>query len=184
MATLREQRKKKPFKPQRELKNPRTMSRLRTYKKRRDRYNASAALVLAMFILRYLPEIRAMRAEQLRVAARQGNKLRQRRHRKRIRIEARIARLQERRTVLRSEIATLEERVQLKEMHLRRHGTKHAGFVRGWAATEDLSPEEEKTWAKRYVIGFHEARADRKRVDSMMAAQQAKPLAQPQVITL
>jgi len=58
-------------------------------------------------------------------------------------------------------------------MHLRRHGTKHAGFLRGWTATEDMSPEEVKTWAKRYVTGFNEARSERTRIEGKMQKQNA-----------
>jgi hypothetical protein len=184
MPALPLRRKAKPFKSQSTLKNPRTHSKLRTYAKRRLQYGIATVIVLCIFLSRYLPELRAWRKDQQRDAARPGNKLRKRRQRARQKLLAKQARLAERLAQCASKIAQAEERMRIKELNLRRHGTKHAGFLRGWTATEDLSPEEAKTWAKRYVLGFNEARAERQRVTVLMAAQQSKTVVQPTTIKL
>jgi hypothetical protein len=175
----------KPFKPQRDLKHPRTHSTLRTYAKRRAAYNAVTVVVLCIFISRFLPELRAWQAEQRRIAARSGNKKRQRRHRRLVKLNARIARIQTRRTKLGTEIAALEERVRVGELNLRKHATVQDGFKQGWTAEVPMAESELKaqSYSRRFIDAYLGAVAERKRVEDAMEAQR-KPVSQPTVIRL
>ena len=175
-----------PYKPQRELKHKRTHAVLRVYARKRAAFAAMKLLVLCIFIAHYLPDIRAWRKEQRRIAARHGNKRRQRKHRKLQRLLARIAKLETKRTQLRAEIAQYEERIRLKEWHARKHATEAAGFRDGWTAATPTSEAELKalSYARRYISGYMRAVAEKTRVTALMAAQQAKVIAQPKPIAL
>jgi hypothetical protein len=185
MPAIPARRSNKPFKPQSELKRKRTHARLRVYAKRRNQYNASAALVLCMFIVHFLPQIREWRKQQQRIAARPGNKLRQRRHRKLQRILLRIAKLEMKRTELRAEIVTVEERVRVEAWQARKHATAQNGFAMGWSATSPVTEAELKaqSYAKRFITAYLGAVAERKRVEAVMA-KQSTPTVQPATITL
>jgi hypothetical protein len=132
------------------------------------------ALVLAMFIFKFMSAIRAEREERWRVAGLPNRKMYMRRYRRRLKIEARIARLEVRRTALAEQIAQCVERVRLKEMHMRRRATTQAGFSAGWlAASTDSAPTKEDNWSTRYRVAWGQAHSERQRVDARMEAQQA-----------
>jgi hypothetical protein len=182
------QRKKKPFKLQRDLKYTRTMSRLRTYAKRRWAHGITTVIVLCTFLSRYMAELREWRAEQRRIAARPANKLRQRRHRKLKKIQARIARLQERRTQLTQEIAQLQECIRVKEWHLRTKATAQKGHVDGWQSAGKTPMTEAElealSYSRRYIDAYLMAVAERRRIESAMQAQRDKSIVPAKLITL
>ena len=185
MPALPVRRSNKPFKPQRELKNPRTHAKLRTYAKRRASYNASAALVLAMFMVHYLPELRAWREERWRKAGLPNKKMWMRRHRRRLKIEARIVRLEVRRTELAAQIVVLEERVRQKALNLRKHATDHQGHVDGWTVAVPVADAELKSlsWSRRYREAYAQSAVEKVRMLATMARQQT-PVVQPATIKL
>lgn len=177
------QLKKKPYKAQRELKHPRHLYTLRTYAKRRKAYAISYLIVLCTFFSRYLPELRAWRKEQRKIQARPGNKARQRKHRKLVRLTARISRLQERRAQLADQIAQLQERIQIKQWHLRKHATVHDGHMSGWNAVVPWTEAEMRaqSYSQRFIRAYLESVAEHKRINDLVAAQQ-KPTVQHKAI--
>lgn len=175
--------KAKPFKSQRELKHPRTKATLRKYAKRRAEYAAMKCLVLSVFLLHVAPALHAINKAEAKERDRHLNMLRQRVCRKRKKLLARKARIEARMLKVKAKLDTALERARIHEMHCRRHATAHAGFLAGWNSTSDMSPEEAKTWAKRYVTAFAEARAGRAKLEAQMD-EQRKPVIQPTTIKL
>jgi hypothetical protein len=185
MPAIPSRRRAKPFAPQSALKHPRTFAKLRRYAKRRASYNASAALVLCMFMLRYLPELREWRAERRRIAARHGNMLRQRRFRKRKKYLLRIARLTARHAKLAAQIAVLMERIRVREYHQRRNAKEHQGTVDGFGAAIPMDAAQLKAlhFSLRYRIAYCEAVAQKAHWTAVMQ-KQSTPVVQPRTIQL
>src|ERR1039458_8143194 len=123
MPALPVRKANKPFKPQCELKRKRTHARLRVYAKRRAQYANTQLLCFLIFYTHYHETLWHAWKEEIKVAARPGAKLRQRRHRKLQSILLRIAKLEMKRTELRAEIAKAEERVRVKAWQARKHAT-------------------------------------------------------------
>ena len=178
-------RRARPFLPQNQLRYPRTQSKLRTYAKRRLQHGICTVIVLCMFMLRYLPELREWRAERRRIAARHGNMLRQRRFRKRKKYLLRIARLTARHAKLAAQIAVLMERIRVREYHQRRNAKEHQGTVDGFGAAIPMDAAQLKAlhFSLRYRIAYCEAVAQKAHWTAVMQ-KQSTPVVQPRTIQL
>lgn len=183
MPALPKRLKNKPFKPSSQLKHKRTHATLRKYAKRRAEYAAMKSLCLCVFLLHFAPALHDMHITEVRERERHMSKLRQRVCRKRKKLVARKARIEERMLKVKAKLEAAHERILLREVHLRRHATAHAGFLAGWNSTSDMSSEEAKTYTKRYVRAFIEARTERARIESLMNTQR-KPVTQPVTIRI
>ena len=185
MPALPTRRRAKPFALQSALKHKRTHAVLLRYARKRAAYNASAALVLAITLSYYLPAIRLWRAERYRIGARKGNRLRQRRWRKRKKLLARIERIQTKRIKLREQIATLEARVAKREYHRRRCAKAHQGTVDGFGAAIPMDAAQLKAlhFSKRYSEAYLAAVLEKQRWLAALAKQNT-PVVQPRTIQL
>jgi hypothetical protein len=63
-------------------------------------------------------------------------------------------------------LAAKLERERLQELNRRKHASRKEGFLAGWAAKADLTPEQEEQWSTRYKNGFKHARTERKRFEA------------------
>src|SRR5579864_1890871 len=176
--------KARPFKRQQELKHKRTASRLRVYAGRRASYLKMKLLVLAVFILHYQPQLDALRREQRRVAARPGNVLRKRLQRTREKLLKKQTRLQERMVKVKAKLTAAEERMRVRDFHLRTKATAQCGTVEGFGAETPLDEAQLKalSYSRRYREAYLDAVAEKRRWLVAMAKQNAKPLAQPRAI--
>jgi hypothetical protein len=178
--------KAKPFKPQKELKHQRKRKTLRRYAKRRRQYLSMKLLCMCVAALYYLPEINAWRKEQRTIGARPGNNRRQCVHRARVKLLKKQARLQEKLEAVAAKMKTAEARIAKREADLRKHATAQEGFRQGWCAAVPMDEAEmmAQSYAKRFIVRYLEAAAERKRVEGLMETQQSKPVAQPATIKL
>ena len=177
-------KKNVPYAPQAQLKKPRTHAVLRRYAKRRAEYAAMQSLCFLTFYLYFHQTLWQLWRDEVKAAARPGTKRRVRRFRKRKKILARIYRIQEQRTKLREQIATLQERIRLKAFYLRRQATQQHGFSEGWTAVVPKTEAELKalSFSGRFIVAYLGAVTERQRVN-MVVTKQNKPAA-PRPVTI
>lgn len=178
--------KAKPFKPQKELKHQRKRKTLRRYAKRRRQYLSMKLLCMCVAALYYLPEINVWRKEQRTIGARPGNNRRQRVHRARVKLLKKQARLQEKLNAVALKLEAAQARIAKRETDLRKHATAQEGFRQGWCATVPMDEAQmiAQSYAKRFIVRYLEAVAERKRVEGLMETQQSRSAAPPKTITL
>jgi hypothetical protein len=178
--------KKKAWKPQNQLRYKRTMSRLRTYDRRAKEYAAMKALVLAMFIFKFMSAIRAEREERWRVAGLPNRKMYMRRRRLAAKQRVREAKRQVKAAIEAKKLAATQAREAKRQWHLRKHATAHAGVLSAWGAAVPWTEAEmvAQSYAKRFITAYLETAKDKARLTAKMQKQQQTPTIQPRTIQL
>jgi hypothetical protein len=124
--------------------------------------------------------------EERRIAARPGNRRRQRKHRllvkRRIREAKRAAKLEIKAAIK----ARRDEREAKRQWRLRKNATAHQGTVDGFGAVTPMDDAQMQalSYSRRYRTAYLEAAAEKRRWLAAMAKQQAPPSQPPRIIRL
>jgi hypothetical protein len=183
MPALPNRLRNKPFKSQRELKHKRTRATLKRYAVRRAAYRAMQLLCLCVALSYFAPAVNEI---YVQVPKRVADANRQRRHRARVKLLKKQARLQVKLDANAAKLKAAQARIAKREADLRKHATAQEGFRQGWCAEVPMTESQmmAQSYAKRFIREYLRAVAEKSRVTALMAVQQSKSVAHSATIKM